>query len=277
MNTAFEIASVLERFASHAGNTPLSTCWAAELQCAEGSADYFLGLATIQSKMEILRSHVETSSIGDRSKGLYLSAINSLMRCVRANQVHSINGKELNQLTTNLQILFIASEQLPNHLVPEVNPLTVSELVQQLEALTSATEAADIDPELRQIVASLLATLLMVVRSHALLGPSGSAKIFGSVAAELHRVWGLPAAQAPAARSLLKDARKLCLMIGGAIVFAGSVVSGAHSILTDGSDILGLSGEASAEAPAEPSEHPTGHHAASELPGSSDTPRSAGG
>jgi len=266
MNTAHDIASALERFTDRADNAALSACWAAELQCPEGSADFFLGLATLQSKMEVLRRQVETSGIGERSQGLYLGAIDSLMRCVRANQVHSMHVRDLKQLSTNLQLLFVASEQLPNHLVSDVNPLTVADLVRQLKELASATEAADIDPELRQIIVSLLATLLMVVRSHSLLGPSGSAKIYGSVAAELHRVWGLPAAQTPAAKSLLKDAKNVVVKIGGAIVFAGAVVSGAHGILTDGSDILGLSTTATAEAPAEPSAHPKALPDASEPP-----------
>lgn len=277
MNSAYEIAVVLERFAATAANTPLSTCWAMELQCVEGSADYFLALAVLQSKMEGLRREIEISPIGDRSKQLYTTAIDKLLRCVRANQVNGFSTAELQKLKTHVDLLFVASDQLPNSLVPEVNSVTITELIKQIEDVIAAAQTAEIEPQIRQIIVAQLSTLIMSVRSFSVLGPEGTAKIFGSVAAELLRAAGLPPSQSPAAQTIFGKTKSVVTKVGSAIVFAGAVVSGAHAFLTDGSDILGIKEQPAQEATDAPSAHPTALPAVSGFLAQSDTQQSGEG
>jgi hypothetical protein len=278
MNSALEIATVLERFSQSNPNITLSQWWATELQCTEGGSDFHLALAIIQAKVEGLRREIESAELGERSKNLYLAAVDNLSRFTRLSQLGSLNSGDIKKLSTHIDLLFVASEQLPQVLVPEVNMFTIDQIVTQLEELAgAANEMHDVDINLRNTIVSLLSTLVMAIRSYATFGPEGTAKIFGTVAAELHRVAVLPTSQAPNAQTLLSKARKIVTRVGAAVVFAGGVVSGAHAILTDGSEMLGLEREEAPKPADEPSPHPTGHPAASELLAQSDTSRSGEG
>ena len=242
MNRALELAETLDSIMTNSlsDGSNLSTVWANHFGVEESSPQLALALSALHEKFLIAKAEVVGLKVTERTRGLYNRALDTLVHTVRPPFPYSQQKKWLSQNKTQVDILFMAGETFPSYLVPDVNPKTVESLKAEIEQLKKSVSEGSFDGGLRKLIISSLDTLLMAIQSYSSLGPDGAARVYGAAAAELARIYSSGAPKSASEKTAFQKAVKLCKKVGGAIIFAHAVVSGASGLIDDGSDLLGL-------------------------------------
>jgi hypothetical protein len=241
MNTARTLAELLEILGKDGNPSDrISDRWVNLLQVSSHSAAYNLALASIQSRFEQLQWELSNSTASERNKNLFIGAAGNLLPFVRSPELYNLNVQHLLDVKTHLDILFMAADVLPDHLVPEINSLTIDALVKELQSLRDECQASEMDERLRGLVVEQLDRLLVAIRAYTVIGPEAAATLYGAAAASLGRLAKDNAEQAPTGRAFVNSALSICKKAGAAVIFLGGVVHGAHEMLEDGSALLGI-------------------------------------
>jgi hypothetical protein len=218
-------------------NRSVEERWRNLLKVPAGSPNLYFALTIQLQRMQELIAEIDAApGINDRAKNLYRSAAERLIPFVHPAHVAGNNISALIQMKDSIDMLFLASDGLPDRLVPDIVPTTLDELCAELEALKTAAAEGDIPPDIKRLIQTSLDTLLMALRSYGLFGPEGVARIYGSVAAELARVAG-DANTPKKAAGLLTRTIKTVKTVGVVVVWAGATVTGAHELLTHGPEV----------------------------------------
>lgn len=246
-STALEIAKVFEDAASH-GSVTLDQYWSLKLGVSPESSDLSLAVSALQMKMEKLIDVISTADLSDRAKNLYMNAANELKVFFYVTRLSNYGTKQIAEKRQLIDILFLAADALPGDSMPEINQITIDVIVTELCELIDDIENSEIDGNLKNQILSNLNTLLMAVRCYKLLGPDGASRVYGAACAEIARInIDTPDIKLPE-KSAIKKALEVAKKVGTALVWVAGVVSAANGIITDGSDILGLSTSSSSEA-----------------------------
>jgi hypothetical protein len=249
MNKTHDIVTAIEAVlrAYRGQNANMLTAWAAVLDVPAGGADFTLGMVCLQAKFDNVGVEVAAASVSEKAKGLYQGALKALRPFVEPHRMNALDTNALTKQRQQIDILHLAVDALPHVLVPEVNELTISSLMGEINELLVNVEGSAIDEPLKHLLKAHLSTLLMALHSYEILGQDGVARVYGSVAAELVRVSRTPEAQSKGAKALFGKALKVAKAIGAVVVWASATVSGADGLLTHGSDLLGWDGDAGLE------------------------------
>ena len=249
MNLALSLAESMDQLAKEP-NEGLSARWSKLLNCGDQTPEFYMALAVIYGKFLELRGELETSTLGDRAKGLYLSAVHELLPFVNPTTAHSHNSQQVRARGDKIDLLHLAAEALPHIPVPDVQPPIIEQLCVELEDIRQQLKSADVDPETRRFVGRSLAILKMVLQSYDILGPEGAAQMFGSAFSDLVRSLQQKPAPSGEGKSILQRLVSLTKKVGAVVIWTSAVVGGADNLLTDGSDIVGfLTGDDAAQKP----------------------------
>lgn len=251
MRTATELAELFDDMMSFSPARTVADFWAERLDRNAASSDFALGLSSMQARLEHVAFAIESADFPARARSLYLEATSALLPFVSAYRVHGLSISNLNERKHHIDVLHLAAAALPSDLVPNINPLTLEALSREVSELLADVDTADITADLKSLIKAQLGTLIMALGSYNVLGYLGVCRVYGAAAAELARTAGLPTTAAPAARNLMRRALTTAKKVGAVVVWAHAVVSGVDGILTDGSSILGLSGDEVAVLPSE--------------------------
>lgn len=255
MNRALEIAEIFERISLHGGmESKIIDCWRDELKINYDTLEFKIALACIEQKFDILIEDIEFSNINDRAKNLYEQAIRQLKKFADYGLAFNLKKSQLLNHKNQIDIIFLAADNLPSYLVPEINPLTIDAIRSEIRSLMEIVRESDIEKPFKFMLLNSLSAMLLSVEAYKTLGPDGAAKLYGTAAAEIARLSGTPHAKKPEAQGLAKKALTLCKKTGAAIIFAGAVVGGAHSVIEDGSSILGIDSNSTQTEPKRESE-----------------------
>ena len=237
MNLALSIAETLEIVAQGA-DQPLTEKWADVFGVGIDTPDYFTALTVLYARLRELRERILDSTLSERSKGLFRNAVDTLLQFTNPSRVGQFTVSQVASAMDKIDLLHLASDALPHTLIPDVQPITIQSLCNELEQLSSLVAIGDIEPEVRRLVESSIQTLLMVLRGYKQFGAEGAARIFGSVAAELARVAAQGAPKTADGQSLFRKMMSVTKKIVAVVILAGATVHGADQFLTDGRDIL---------------------------------------
>lgn len=243
MNETYRFAELMELMADAKGRS-MGEAWASRLGHEVGSSGFLTALAVIRARAERIALQIEQAPISDRSRRLYKDALSRLEAFTLPQTMFSQTPDQLGKARQSIDLIFLAADALPHELEPEVNELTLDSLISELDAILEALSAAVVDPFLKKLIWQQLSDLLTALRAYPLYGPDGVAKVMGAAATELARIKSKD--QPQATKSIYERSFAAIKKVGAVVVWSGAVVSGAHGVLTDGSDILGLS---TAEAP----------------------------
>lgn len=245
MNTTGQIAETLEELLKVGGgrNNSMSAAWANKFGVAENTSAYFTCISAMYYQYEGVLTEIQSSTASDRAKGLFASAAQSLQPFIHPLQLAGHNTSQLQNAQGSIDTLFLAAEAIGNRLVPEVNKLTIDELVKELSDLKDEVSKMDVDERLRKIIFDQLNLIQISIHAYSTLGPQGAAKVYGGAVAELARIARKETAK-PAEKKAIARAIDLAKKAGAAVVWAAAVVSGASDLLEDGTALLGLTAAA---------------------------------
>lgn len=240
LNEAYRLAELFDQIYNLGGNLPMLRVWGTQFH-AKSDGDLLVCLASLNDRADRIGAEIDEASLSDRSKRLYREALSTLQQFISLPAIFSSTTKGLQNSRQEIDLLFLASDALPQTLEQEVNQLTLDSLVAELEQLIQETGKGDIDATLARLVCVQLSSLIMALRCYPTLGAEGVTKIYGSVAAELARLGNLTPENAT--KTFLAKAIGAVKKIGAAVVWTGAVATGAHGLITDGSELLGIGGD----------------------------------
>ena len=238
MNEAYRFAEVLESLTTGDHGEALSEAWARNLGLNSDSAAFLHGMSLILERMERIEEQIAGSKLSERSKRLYLEALHNLEPSVRTQLIFGNQVSQLAKRSQAIDLLYLAADALPHALEAEINPLTLDALILELDGLISEVREADIDSYLKKLVIAHLSALVAALRHYPVYGQDGVARIMSATAVQVVRLGQLSSTEPE--QSVIKRAISTVKKVGAAIVWSGAVATGAHALITDGSELLGL-------------------------------------
>lgn len=237
MNRALRLANALDLIRT-GQNQRVADAWAAHFDVAVGTPIFFRAISLVIQNVIDVQEELTGSRISDKAKGLYLGATQKLLPFCHPEQFYHVHTDQLNQASDAIDLIHLASDALPMIAAP--NPIAINAIIEEVFELRILIDGLEADPKFKAFLLAQVDNLLVALRSFDTLGVEGLSVIFGSVASEIARaggkVSGMPAETASAVSKFVKLLKK----VGAGIIFTGAVVSGAHELLTDGTELLGL-------------------------------------
>lgn len=241
MNTAGNLAQALERLIAKntSRSDSVSKAWARTFGVREDTSEFLTCTTALYSQYEGALLEIETCKASDRAKRLFTNAAHKVSKFVNPVSVNQLKVNQLDSHRSDIDTLFLASEAIGSRLVPDLNPLTLEELISELTSIKAEISGLDIDERFRKIILDQLSLILISILSYETLGPDGAAKVYGGAVAELARLSRQEAIK-PNEKSAAGKAIGVAKKVGEVVVWAAAVISGASGILEDGSALLGL-------------------------------------
>lgn len=239
MNRALRLAIALDTI-KVGPNRRAADAWAAHFNVAVSTPLFFRAISLVIQNATDLQNEISYSVLSDKAKGLYIGATHRLWPFISPEQFYAVNTDQLNQSSDAIDLIHLAADALPA--LAEPNPIAISAVIEEVTELRVMIEQLDTDPKLKAFLLAQVDTLLVALRSFETIGVEGLSIIFGSVASEVARVGGQSSGMPKETVSTVSKLVKLLKKVGAGIIFTGAVVSGAHEILMDGTEILGLAG-----------------------------------
>lgn len=237
MNRALRLANSLDTI-KVGQNRRAADAWADHFGVAINTPIFFRAISVVIQNATELQQELSNSGLSEKAKGLYIGATHRLWPYFNPEQFYNANTDQLNQSNDAIDLLHLAADALPA--AAEPNPIAISAVIEEVSELREMIAKLDAEPKLKAFLLAQVDTLLVALRSFDTIGVEGLSIIYGSVASEVARAGGQTVGMPKQTISAISKFVKVLKKVGAGIIFTGAVVGGAHEMLTNGTELLGL-------------------------------------
>ncbi|VXD02892.1 hypothetical protein [Sphingomonas sp. 8AM] len=212
-------------------NVLLQVAWANYWGTEYGSSAFWFAYSQYLEKFERLSVEIVARAKDDRSRSLFLSAINKLKGPLDASYLGS-SVSSLAGLDETFNIIHLANSIIPEKAAPTIEVATLQAVVARLVELREGLAESEIDVDLKTFLRSQLVFLEWAAANFEALGIEGLSKAYGMVASEVVRTWGVAATSEDVSSDpWWGKARATLRLIGEGVIWSEKVAGGADKLL----------------------------------------------